>query len=227
MMIYDPAVDAWSMGPSMNIPRDHIMETVIALRGGRCLYVAGGRTHIRDVGAEKMHPAYFGNTNAVEIFDSSTGLWTVMRNLLNVKDAVSITRYYRYGKDKEPNLLLVGGQSYSYMTGQVFNLVEEYDVEKDLYYCHKPLAHPYFGGTIGIHEGKVHIVGGGEWVGFAASRRVQTYSIEKAPPPRQCFYKQVPIFDEWDERTWNKNKPYPDIDDRTSHDALSFMSTQL
>jgi phage terminase large subunit-like protein len=123
MMIYDPAVDAWSMGPSMSTPRDHIYETVIALHGGRRLYVAGGRSHIKDVGAEKMNPAYSSNTNTVEIFDISTGAWMVMRNLLMVKDAIATTRYYRYGEDKEPNLLLIGGETFIHYAGQAFNVV--------------------------------------------------------------------------------------------------------
>jgi hypothetical protein len=223
MAIYDPSKDTWGVGPSMPTPRDHIYETVTAIKEGNQLYVAGGRTHIRELPAGISNPTVWSNTAVVEIYDLGTSTWTRMRDLLTIRDAIAIIPYFRNGPDKEPNLLLVGGETFVMFSGQGHTIIEEYDVKNDLYYCLEPLTWPYYGGAMGIHEGKLHVVGGSEWVGFSATRRVQVYDLERAPPPRQCFYQQVPIFDQW-ERTWNKEKPYPDLGDTSSVLAVTFQS---
>ena len=65
-----------------------------------------------------------------------------------------------------------------------------------------------FGGGVGTHKGKLHVVSGAEWIGLTATRRVQLYDLKEGTPPRQCFYDPVPVFDQWD-RLWNANEPYP------------------
>jgi hypothetical protein len=59
---------------------------------------------------------------------------------------------------------------------------------------------------MGVYEGKLHIVGGGEWFGLSATRRLVIVDLNKAPPPRSCFYDETPIFDQWN-RTVTKNPP--------------------
>ncbi|KAL7545229.1 hypothetical protein ACHAWF_008575 [Thalassiosira exigua] len=223
LMIYAPSKDYWEMGPPMPTPRDHIYETVVAIKEGTQLYVAGGRTEFRDLQPDDANPKSWGNTNVVEIYDINTRVWVQKRNLLNVRPAIGVVPYYRNGpaEDEEPNLLLVGGENFQVFSGFAYRIVEEYHVESDLYYCLMPLTWPYYGGALGVHNGKLHIVGGAEWMGLSATRRVQVYDLEKAPPPRQCFYEPRPIFDQWD-RSWNKAKPYPDLGDTSSDLAELF-----
>jgi hypothetical protein len=62
----------------------------------------------------------------------------------------------------------------------------------------------------------MHIVGGGEWMGISSTRRVVVIDLKKAPAPRNCYYKEKPIFDEW-HRTYNLDPPYPGIYNTTNH----------
>ena len=73
--------------------------------------------------------------------------------------------------------------------------IEEHDVEKKIY-CLKLLAHPYLGGAIGVHKGKLHIVGSAEWVRITVTCCIQIYNLEKAPPPdnasmRWCLFLTI------------------------------------
>ena len=119
-------------------------------------------------------------------------------------------------------MLLIGGEKFHGQSGKAETIVDEYDVETDLYYCLERLPWPYYGGGLGIHDGIIHVVGGAEWVGHSASRRVQLYDLRKAPSPRQCFYDPVPVFDQW-ERTWNKVKPWNDIENKVLEQAHAKM----
>jgi len=215
LMIYDPSVDTWEMGPSMETPRDHLYETVTAIDGGFRLYVAGGRSHTQKHAIRESSPQVFSNVNTVEIYNLKTKSWRRMRDLSAVRGAIAVIPYHRRGLDEVPNLLLIGGEEFLGLSGSAFRIIDEYDVQNDLYFCLPPLAWPYFGGGLGIHDGKLHVVGGGEWLGLSASRRVQVYDLNKAPPPKHCFYEPTPVFDQW-ERTWDKVLPWPDINNYQS-----------
>ena len=41
------------------------------------------------------------------------------------------------------------------------------------------------------------VVGGSDWFGHAASRRVQVFDLTKAPEPRQCFHYPIHVKPEW------------------------------
>lgn len=212
MMIYDPVSDTWEMGPNMPTPRDHTFAT-IAIQGRKKLYVAGGRTHIQELHPSKSNPAVVANTNVVEIYDMDTNKWNRAKDILSERAAIGVIPYDRNAKrrkNEEPNLLLVGGQHFLGNSGSAQRIIEEYDIINDLYYCLERLTWPTFGGALGIHDGTLHVVGGAEWLGLSATRRVQLYDLKRAPPPRQCFYESVPVFDQW-ERTWDQAKPWPNI----------------
>lgn len=214
LMIYDPTLDAWEMGTPMEFPRDHLYETVTAIDNGSKIYVAGGRTHFKKLSPKRSNPRLWSNSDRVEIYDMETKTWERKADLLASRAAIAVIPYHRYGPDQPANLLLIGGESFQTMSGQAHKLVEEYDVQLDLYYCLHPLAWPYFGGVMGIHDDKLHVVAGGEWLGAAATRRLQIYDLKEAPKPKQCFYDRVPVYDQYD-RAWNKIKPFPDMNDHT------------
>eukprot|EP00551_Chaetoceros_affinis_P009831 CAMPEP_0203685150 /NCGR_PEP_ID=MMETSP0090-20130426/48402_1 /ASSEMBLY_ACC=CAM_ASM_001088 /TAXON_ID=426623 /ORGANISM="Chaetoceros affinis, Strain CCMP159" /LENGTH=391 /DNA_ID=CAMNT_0050554337 /DNA_START=120 /DNA_END=1295 /DNA_ORIENTATION=- len=210
MIIYDPATDTWEVGPSMTTPKDHVMESVIAIRGGKQLYVPGGRSHTTEVDPNVAHPYHFSTSNIVEIYDLETNTWSRKKDILMERAAISVVPYHRFGPNEEPNILLVGGEQFHGWSGKVERTVDEYDVVNDLYYCLEPLPWPTFGGALGTHEGKLHVVSGAEWIGLTATRRVQLYDLKHSPPLRECFYDPIPVFDQWD-RLWNKVRPYPEL----------------
>jgi hypothetical protein len=149
-----------------------------------------------------------------------TKTWERKADLLTSRSSIAVIPYHRYGPDQPPNLLLIGGESFQTMSGQAHKLVEEYDVRLDLYYCLHPLAWPYYGGVIGIYDDKLHIVSGADWIGASATGRVQIYDLKEAPKPKQC-YDRVPVYDQY-ERTWNKVKPFPDMNDYTEKWFMDF-----
>ena len=187
-------------------------ETITAIRGGDQLYVVGGRSYTHENVTPSFRPLFWKTADTAEVYDLHTNKWSVMRSPLSSRAAVAVTNYKRLGGNYEPNLLLVGGERHIYQSGRAYDLIEEYDVERDLYYCHQQrLPHSYYGGAIGVHEGNLHIVGGAEWFGISASRRVQVYNIQKAPPPRPCFYEMTPVFDNWRHGYTVNATPYPEI----------------
>ena len=212
LMIYDPASDKWDLGPPMSIPRDHLYEAVTAIKNGKELYVPGGKGQARKPppGDTTRPPLVFMNTNVVEIYNLERNEWRRAANLLSERTAVAVVPYHRRGPDKEPNLLLIGGEKVYGFSGSADRMIDEYDVTNDLYYCLEELSWPCYGGGVGIHDGKLHVIGGAEWFGHAASRRVQVYDLEESQGPRQCFYEPFPVFDQW-ERTWNKIMPWKDF----------------
>ena len=214
LMIYDPTLDSWEMGTPMEFPRDHLFEAITALDHGSKIYVAGGRTHFKKLSPQLSNPRLWSNSDKVEIYDMETKTWERKADLLTSRSTFGVIPYHRFGPDQPANLLLIGGQSSQIMSGQGHKIVEEYDVQQDLYYCLPPIAWPYMGGVMGIHDDKLHIVSGAEWIGGAASRRVQIYDLKEAPKPKQCFYDRVPVYDQY-ERSLTKDKPYPDMNDHT------------
>ena len=205
LIVYDPLLDNWYEGPSMHTARDHVAAT--DMKAGGKIYVVGGRTHSRRAVELHVRPWYWIQADTAEVYDLDTRNWSLMRKPLSSRAAVDVIAYKRrQDENAEPNLLLIGGESFAYMSGWAHNLIEEYDVDRDLYYCHhQRLPHPYYGGAMGEYEGKLHIVGGAETFGISATRRIQVYDIAAAPPPEPCFYDMIPVFDRW------RSMPYPGI----------------
>mmetsp|Transcript_3617 Transcript_3617/g.10381 ORF Transcript_3617/g.10381 Transcript_3617/m.10381 type:complete len:287 (-) Transcript_3617:56-916(-) len=208
LMIYAADADAWSAGPAMAFPRDHI--EFHALEGGQRAIAIGGRSHYVEEGTS-MHPVFWKNSNEMEMFDVRTQTWKTIAPMPLARGAVRGALYHRNGPEAPPNLLLGGGQRFIVMSGQALNVLEEFDVEKGVYYCHAHLPHPYYGGGFGVHDGKLHIVGGAEWLFLSATRRVMVVDLAKAPRPEPCMYTAARTTDQW-ERTGHGNPPYPDID---------------
>lgn len=191
--IYDPESNTWAQGNPMPTPRDHLMNAIAVMDNGKKLYVVGGRSH-RGKG---NHPALWKNVDVAEVYDVVTGEWSEVRNINISRNSVEVTTYARRGPDREPNIILVGGQQNLGYQGQIFSLIEEYDVERDVYYCLDNLAFGMHGGSVGIWENKLHVVGGSDWFGAGASRRVQVFDLAKAPAPRQCFHYPIPVKPDW------------------------------
>jgi hypothetical protein len=56
----------------------------------------------------------------------------------------------------------------------------------------------------------LHIVGGCDWIGHAATRRVTVVDLKHAPAPQNCFYEERPVFDQWS-RSFNGAVPFPNM----------------
>eukprot|EP00980_Cylindrotheca_fusiformis_P027876 scaffold22560_cov135-Cylindrotheca_fusiformis.AAC.87 len=210
MMIYDPKTDSWELGPSMHEPRDHVMDFA-TLWDGNALFVVGGRAHITDqYPDEHKHPYFWTSAFSAEIYDLRTKKWRMVRSPATPREATMLVSYQRHGEGTEPSILVVGGQRFFGYSGSVINTLDEFDPNTGLYHCHEPLPFPVFGAAVGVWKDKMHIVGGGEWMGISSTRRVVVIDLKKAPEPRNCYYKETPIFDEW-ERTYNNDPPFPGI----------------
>ncbi|KAL7544683.1 hypothetical protein ACHAWF_008052, partial [Thalassiosira exigua] len=207
LMIYDPCSDAWEMGPPMNDPRDHVMDFE-TLFDGNAILVIGGRSHVTDeFPAKEKHPYFFTTSHSAEVYDIRTKVWRYIRAPPTPREALVGVSWSRF-KDRDQSILLVGGQRYYGYSGHVLNALEEFDPYTGLYHCHDPLPFPVHSPAVGVWDNKLHIVGGAEWLGFASTRRVVVVDLKKMPPPRNCFYRETPVFDEWD-RTWNGDPPFP------------------
>ena len=104
--IYDPESDTWAKGNPMPTPRDHLMCAIAVIDNGKKLYVVGGRSH-RGKGD---HPDLWKNVDVAEVYDVVAGEWSEMRNLNIARNSIGVTTYARRGPDREPNIILVGGQ---------------------------------------------------------------------------------------------------------------------
>ena len=208
MMIYDPGTNSWELGPPMHDPRDHVMD-LVTLWDGNALFVVGGRSHIIDSYPDEHKSPYFWTTAySAEIYDIRIGKWKMVRAPATPRELPALVSWARHGNDKEPTVLIVGGQRYLGYSGHAINTVDEFDPNTGLYHCHEPLPFPFVGGAVGVWKGKMHIVGGGEWLAISATRRVMVVDLGSAPPPRNCYYKEEPVFDQWD-RTYNSDPPFP------------------
>jgi N-acetylneuraminic acid mutarotase len=215
LMIYDPKTDSWELGPPMHDPRDHVMDFA-TLWDGNALFVIGGRAHITEYPAEHKHPYFWTSAYSAEIYDLRTKKWRMVRAPQTPREATMLVSYNRHGDDAEPTVLVVGGQRFFGYSGSVINTLDEFDPNTGLYHCHDPLPFPVFGAAVGVWKDKMHIVGGGEWMGISSTRRVVVLDLKKMPAPRNCYYKEEPIFDEW-HRTYNLDPPYPGVYNTTNH----------
>jgi hypothetical protein len=216
LMIYDPETDSWEIGPQMHDPRDHVMDFA-TMYDGNALFVVGGRAHITDDYPDAhKHPYFWTTAYSAEIYDLRTKKWRMVRAPNTPREATMLVSYNRHGDDAEPTVLVVGGQRFFGYSGHVISSFDEFDPNTGLYHCHEPLPYPVFGAAVGVWKDKMHIVGGGEWMGISSTRRVVVIDLKKAPAPRNCYYDENPIFDEW-ERTYNNDPAFPEVYNSTMH----------
>lgn len=224
LMIYDPEADLWERGPPMHESREHVSD-LVTLWDGNALFVVGGRKDIQDqYPAQHRHPYFWTTSYSAEVYDLRTKKWSMVRAPTTPREATILVSYKRHGDATEPSVFVIGGQRFLGYSGHVINTIDEFDPNTGLYHCHDPLPFPVCGAAVGVWKDKLHLVGGGEWVGISATRRVVVIDLKKAPAPRNCYYKEKPIFDEWN-RTYNDAPPFPGIyKDPGNVDGRSSMS---
>ena len=201
LSIYDPGADLWTMGPPMITGRDHIMH-IASMYDNNVLFVVGGRANVPNYTATPVNPdPYFWTTAyTAEMFDLRLGRggeWRQVRGPTTPREAVSLVPYNRRGSKSEPTILLVGNQRYLGWAGHATHTLDEFDPETGLYYCHRPLPYPLCATASGTYNGKLHIVGGCEWIQHSATSRLMIVDLEAAPVPENCFYQEYPVFDQW------------------------------
>jgi N-acetylneuraminic acid mutarotase len=78
--LYDPATGTWSLTGSMNVPR--VLHTATLLPNGKVLIV-GGET--------SKGPSSFGATDTTELYDPSTGTWSLTGNMDTIRCCYTVT----------------------------------------------------------------------------------------------------------------------------------------
>ena len=127
--------------------------------------IVGGRSQI----FEGNEPYYWTVAYSAEMYDLRTKKWRYIRSPMTPRVAANCVRYQRF-KGREPSILIVGGQYQFGMSGYVLATMDEYDPNTGLYHCHQPLPYPVMNAAVGVWNDKLHIIGGGEWLGFAGTR---------------------------------------------------------
>ena len=123
------------------------------------------------------------------------------------------------------SVLLAGGEQFSHDSGQALRVIQEFDVSRGVFYCHRELPHPVYGGVAGVHNGKLHLVGGGDWWFISGTRRVQVFDVASAPVPEPCAYQYTQqsssIFERSSDRFHPyKSWPYPPMDQADRRNAF-------
>ena len=222
LSIYDVQSDSWTMGPPMTTGRDHIMHAA-SMYDNNVLFVVGGRASVPNYTATPVTPdPYFWTTaHTAEMFDLRLGRggeWRPVRGPTTPREAVSLVPYNRRGSKSEPTILLVGSQRYLGLAGHATHTLDEFDPETGLYYCHRPLPYPLGGTAAGTYDGKLHVVGGGEWIQHSATSRLVIVDLEAVPDPENCFYQEYPVFDQWD-RSESGLEPWTKMSSSSSQGA--------
>ena len=193
LQIYDPVADAWELGPDAPTARDHI--TSVAFSNGRGFWVLGGRGSI-GAGERKWHPSLMRILEDVEAFHLDTNKWTSHPPMPIGRGAMMEAPFRRKnvkGRGHGHNVLLAGGERHYHQSGAALDTLQEFDPARGVFFCHPSLPYPVFGGVAGVHEGKLHVVGGAEWWFVSGTRRVQVFDVESAPLPTPCVYQYSPL----------------------------------
>eukprot|EP00968_Pinguiococcus_pyrenoidosus_P007817 scaffold535_cov260-Pinguiococcus_pyrenoidosus.AAC.10 len=219
LFIYDPATDSWSHGPSMQRLRDHHV-TVASFQKERLLVFSGRSDYIRPADAP-LHPSFWSNILDAEMYDMRSNTWRSIAPMPFYKAAATAAPYDRHGNGN-PNVLMAGGELFFVMSGTGIRSFEEYDTMKGIYYCHPPFPYPTMGAAAAVWDDKFYVIGGGEWWGMCAVRRMMIYDLKKSKPTPCAYYPMNWGVDraDWDQaHTVYKAYPHPQIDDTTSKDS--------
>ena len=231
LSIYDAQADSWTTGPPMITGRDHIMH-IASMYDQNVLFVVGGRANVPNYNITPAAPdPYFWTTAyTAEMFDlrlGDGGEWRPVRGPTTPREAVSLVPYNRRGSKSEPTILLVGDQRYLGWAGHATHTLDEFDPETGLYYCHRPLPYPLCATAAGTYKGKLHIVGGCEWIQHSATSRLTIVDLEAAPEPESCFYQEYPVFNEWSHAELG-TEPFPKFSSEAwRKEDISYMFRSL
>jgi Kelch motif len=128
LQIYDPVTDAWTLGPPMHVPQDHIMQ-LVSLYEDNAIYVVGGQTDIST--NSKPEPYFWSMASSAEIYDLRTNQWTMVHAPGTSRaGAVLVTHSRKSPSGKQHStVLVVGGQRYHGFSGNVVHSMDEFDPE--------------------------------------------------------------------------------------------------
>jgi Kelch motif len=128
LQIYDPVTNAWTLGPPMHVPRDHIMQ-LVSLYEDNAIYVVGGRT---DVSANsKPEPYFWKMASSAEIYDLRTNQWTIVHGPGTSRAGAVLVSHSRKSPSGQQHntVLVVGGERHIGFSGQVVHSMDEFDPE--------------------------------------------------------------------------------------------------
>jgi N-acetylneuraminic acid mutarotase len=103
--IYDPALDQWGAGPSLNTVRCH---QGVAITDDDCIFVFGGRDAT-------------DATNTAEMYEPTGGTWAYISSLQEARIAPG------FAKDSQGRIYAIGGSTYHESSGTPLGTVERYD----------------------------------------------------------------------------------------------------
>jgi N-acetylneuraminic acid mutarotase len=154
--VYDPQADDWTVLPDLPTPRNHLAAVAL---GGR-LFVIGGR-----FGAGFQSEM----TDALEIFDPLTGIWSSGTSMPTVRGGLNAVA-------AEGCIHVFGGEG----SGGVFPQHEAYDPGSDSWFSLAPMPVPVHGVTGAAYlNGLIHLPGGGTEVGGSSGSTIhQVVSVE-------------------------------------------------
>jgi N-acetylneuraminic acid mutarotase len=142
-MVYDPATDRWTAGPSLPAPREHL---AVIGDAGR-VYVIGGRwqNDLKD-------------TN--EVLESLDGNWRRLAPLPTARGGTA-------GGAAGGSIFVAGGEAFD--PTRTFPQVEVYDPARDAWTAAQPLPTPRHGLAVQCIGNILYVIGGGPTAGLSVS----------------------------------------------------------
>ncbi len=159
--LYDPSTGAFTSTGSMNVPRGGAGASL--LPDGRVLIAGGGLNPARYTGSDDP-------STTAEIYDPTTGTWTMTDNLNNARSGLSPLRLLPNG-----NLLAVGGTS--------LGTSEEYDPTTGTWTTPVNLRQPQCGAASALlNDGRVLLAAGTDCAGNILNV-AEIYGPDLTPTP--------------------------------------------
>jgi N-acetylneuraminic acid mutarotase len=161
MLIYTPATNRWSLGPSMAARRDNPGSAVLGLRRIWRLFVFGGRT--RDADGTTLN----GTLASVEMYTPATNRWRARAPMPTGRRTMVVGRLHRRAQ-------LMGGEKSTTGAG-TFPQNEEYLPRANTWRSLSPMLTPRHGAVAGTIAGVVYVAGGGPKGGSSYSAITEAF----------------------------------------------------
>lgn len=147
--VYDPARDRWTVLPPLPTQRNHLGAAAV----GERIFVVGGRF---GAGFESER------TDAIEIYDTATGTWTVGAPMLRPRGGLNVAKAYGC-------LHVFGGEGDGASPTGVFPDHDVYDPSTDTWTKMPAMPTPVHGVTGAVFaNGLIYLPGGGVSLGGAS-----------------------------------------------------------
>jgi N-acetylneuraminic acid mutarotase len=152
--VFDPDSEAFSPLPPLPRSADHLVATAIGDR----IYAVGGRT-----GSITPH------TTQLDIYDPGSGQWSLGPPMPTSRGGSAIAAVGRA-------LYVLGGEGNSAVASGVFDQVERYDRDTNLWTTLRPMTPGRHGTGAAVIEGRIYVPGGADVQAFGAIATVAVFN---------------------------------------------------